>query len=326
MIRALPSVEQVTASNTNVTEDMEFNLNFVWPNGEALEGMQPTISTGYYPIQTMGLTLLAGRDFTPQFSGDWYYRSEDRTRHVSVIVSRRMAELAGYQDVNEVIGLTLTEPRRNMKAIVVGVIENIKIGSARQQVLPMSLNLGFYDVSVTSDLVIKTGNGDIAKLQKDLQQLISEELNLNDVTISQLTDEYANAHKNEKNALKMISVFSLLAIFLTCLGTFGLASFSTLRRQKEIAMRKVLGASRLIIVNLLAKEFLVLVAVSILIAYPLAYVLIGDWLANFNDRIDQLFWVYGVAAIVVALITWVTVATIAFKAASTRPSLILRYE
>jgi putative ABC transport system permease protein len=79
-------------------------------------------------------------------------------------------------------------------------------------------------------------------------------------------------------------------------------------------------------VNLLAKEFLLLVAVSIAIAYPLSYWLIGDWLANFNERIEQTFWVYVIAAIAVAAITWLTVASLAFKAASTRPSLILRDE
>ncbi|PAJ75954.1 ABC transporter permease [Pseudoalteromonas sp. NBT06-2] len=325
-IKDLPSVEQVTASNTNVTDDMEFNLNFVWPNGQRVEGMQPTISTGYYPIETMGLTLLAGRDFTPQFSGDWYYRTEDKTRYVSVIVSRRMAELAGYQDINSVIGLTLTEQMRNMKAKVVGVIENVKIGSARQQVLPMSLNLGFFDVSVTSDLVIKTRGADIAILSKQLKQLISKDLHLSDVEISQLTDDYANAHKNEHRALNMVTIFSCLTIFLMCLGTFGLASFATLRRQKEVAMRKVLGASRLSIMNLLAKEFLVLVVISIVIAFPLTYWLVGDWLANFNDRIEQEFRVYVLAAFSVVSITWLTVASLAFKAASTRPSLILRDE
>ena len=325
-IKNLPGVEQVTPSNTDFTDDMESNLQFTWPNGEILSGMQPTVSTGYYPIDTLGLKLLAGRDFSPKFSGDWYYRNEDQSRIVSVIVSRRMAELAGYQDLDSVIGLILIEPRRNMKAKVVGVIENVKIGSARQQVLPMSLNLGFFDRSVTSDLVIKTSNANMARLSKQLKKLITKELHLSDVDISQLTDDYTNAHKNEKRALDMVTIFSLLAIFLTCLGIFGLASFATLRRQKEVAMRKVLGASRLSIVNLLAREFLLLVVTSIAISFPLSYWLVGDWLANFNERIEQSTWVYLASAVIVTVITWLTVASLAFKAASNRPSLILRDE
>jgi len=275
------------------------------------------------------LELLAGRDFSPQFSGDWYHRDEQNNRTVSVLVSRRMVELAGYQDLKSVIGLTLIEPRyNNMRAKVVGVIENVKIGSARQQVLPMSFNLGFVaGTTTTSNLVIKaTTSADMAQLSKQVQKIINEELHLTDVKISLLSDDYANAHKNEHRALDMVTIFSLLAIFLTCLGTFGLASFATLRRQKEVAMRKVLGASRLSIVNLLAKEFLLLVLVSVALAYPITYWLVGDWLSNFNERINQAFWVYLVAAFTITGITWLTVASLVFKAASTRPSLILRDE
>jgi len=325
-LKNLPGVENVTASNTDLTNDMNFDLNFTWPNGEQLTVMQPSVVTSYNPVATLGLTLLAGRDFSPQFSGDWYHRDAEGNRSISVIVSRRMAELAGYQDLESVVGLTLiVKNHGNMKAKVVGVIENVKIGSARQQVLPMSLNLGYF-LNGTSNLVIKANNVNMAALSKQVQQIITEELHISDVKITSISDDYANAHKNEHRALEMVSVFSLLAIFLTCLGTFGLASFATLRRQKEVAVRKVLGASRVSIVNLLAKEFLLLVAISIVIAYPLSYWLIGDWLANFNERIEQTVWVYFIAAVIITVITWLTVASLAFKAASYRPSLILRDE
>jgi len=325
-IKSLPGVEQVTASSTDLTNDMEYNLQFTWPNGEAVTAVSPTVGTGYYAIDTLGLTLLAGRDFSPQFSGDWYQRDADGGETMGVLVSRRMVELAGYQDLDSVIGLMLIAPRhRNMRAKVIGVVENVKIGSARQQVLPVSFNLGFNSNAV-GNLVIKTNNADMTTLSREVQQIITEELHLSDVQISQVLEDYANAHKNEHRALEMVTVFSLLAIFLTCLGTFGLASFATLRRQKEVAMRKVLGASRLSIVNLLAREFLLLVAISIAIAFPLSYWQVGNWLANFNERIDQTIWVYLASAVIVTVITWLTVASLAFKAASSRPSLVLRDE
>jgi putative ABC transport system permease protein len=325
-LKNLPGVDSVTASNTDLTNDMNFNLDFTWPNGNKLSVVQPSVVTSYDPVKTLGLTLLAGRDFSPQFSGDWYQEDAEGNRSIGVIVSRHMAELAGYQDLDSVIGLTLMVPNYgNMKAKVVGVIENVKIGSARQETLPMSLNLGYFSGG-TANLVIKANNVDMARLSKQVQQIITKELHLSDANISQLTDDYANAHKNEQRALDMVTVFSLLAIFLTCLGTFGLASFSTLRRQKEVAMRKVLGATRLSIVNLLAKEFLLLVSLSILIAFPLSYWLLNEWLANFNERIIQSFWVYLAAAVIITAITWLTVASLAFRAANSRPSLILRDE
>jgi putative ABC transport system permease protein len=325
-IRNFPGVEQVTLSSIDLTNDIKGSLYLSWPNGETLTGPQPTIATGYYAVETLGLTLLAGRDFSPQFSGDWYQIDDAKNSTVGVLVSRRMVELAGYPSPESVIGLTLMDTESKLTAKVVGVIENVKVGSARQQALPISINLGFYGPLSTGHIIIKASNANMAKLRSQVRQLIRQELHLSDVKITTLADDYANAHKNEHRALEMVTLFSLLAIFLSCLGTFGLASFATLRRQKEVAMRKVLGASRLSIVNLLAKEFLLLVAISIVIAYPLSYWLIGDWLANFNERIEQTVWVYVIAAAMITVITWLTVASLAFKAASSRPSLTLRDE
>jgi len=324
-IKNLSGVEQVTLSNTDLTNDMEYDFRFTWPNGEKIDSFQPTVGTGYHAIETLGLTLLAGRDFSPEFAGDWYKIDEEENRTVSVLVSRRMVELAGYQTPEAAIGLTLMEPRYHLTAKIVGVIEDVKIGSARQQALPVTFNLGFND-NATGHIIIKFSNTNMATLTSQIRQIIIEELHLSDVQINQVSEDYANVHQNEHRALEMVTIFSLLAIFLTCLGIFGLASFATLRRQKEVAIRKVLGASRLSIVNLLSKEFLILVALSVIIAFPISYWLVGDWLANFNDRIEQAIWVYVVAAGSIAIITWLTVASLAFKTASSRPSLILRYE
>ena len=326
-IRNLTGVEKVTFSNIDLTNDIVSGLFFTWPNGQRLRGPQPTVGTGYYPVETLGLKLLAGRDFSPEFSGDWYQENDEQNSTVSVLVSRRMMELAGYQSPESVIGLMLSEPRLKMTAKIVGVIENVKIGSARQQSLPVSFNLGFSENSIAKGhIIIKANNADMAMLTSQVRQVVKQELHLSDVQITTVADDYANAHINEHRVLEMVSVFSFLAIFLTCLGTFGLASFATLNRQKEIAIRKVIGASRLSIVNLLAKEFLILVVISIAIAYPLSYWLIGDWLANFNERIEQAAWVYIAAAHSITMLTWFTVASLAFKVASARPSLILRDE
>ena len=163
-----------------------------------------------------------------------------------------MVKLAGYPSAESVIGLTLTEPRRNLTAKIVGVIDDVKIGSVRQQALPVSFNLGF-EPWFTSNLIIKTSNAGVTKLTSQVKQLIRQELHLSDVETSTVLDDYASAHKNEQRSLKMVSLFSLLAIFLTCLGTLGLASFSALRCQKEVAIRKVIGASRFSLVNVLGK-------------------------------------------------------------------------
>ncbi|WP_159819596.1 FtsX-like permease family protein [Colwellia sp. 20A7] len=132
-IRKLPGVEQVTFTNTDLTNDMVGDFHFSWPNGKKIDSVQPTVNSGYYAAETLGLTLLAGRDFSPKFSGDWYQGDEKTNKGtIGVLVSRRMVELAGYPTPESAIGLTLTV-FNNLTATVVGVIEDVKIGSARQQ-------------------------------------------------------------------------------------------------------------------------------------------------------------------------------------------------
>ena len=325
-IRNISGVEQVTLSNTELTKDMQYDIGFSWPNGTQASGMQPTVGTGYYAVETLGLQLIAGRDFLPQFTSDWNIQDAEGNQSFGVLVTRRMVELAGYQDVSSVVGMTITAYSGRLTAKVVGVIEDVKIGSARQQALPVSFNLGS-NRNATGHIVIKTEFGaNETQVRQQIRNLIEGELHLSDVEITGIDEDYAVAHKNEHKALDMISIFSVLAVFLCCLGTFGLASFATIRRQKEVAIRKVLGATKISIVNLLAKEFLLLVVISIFIAYPLAYYFIAQWLAEFNDRVEQAVWVYFVAALFIGFVTWLTVALLAYKAASTRPSLILRYE
>jgi putative ABC transport system permease protein len=163
-------------------------------------------------------------------------------------------------------------------------------------------------------------------IKQQISQILAEHWSIYEPKISLLTDNYERVLQGDMRISNVVSLFSGLAIFLTCLGTFGLASFAALCRQKEVTMRKVLGASQLSLVNLLAKEFLILVIISIVIAYPLTYWLVDDWLENFNDHIVQDMWAYLISALSITTITWLTVASVAFKAANTKPSLILRNE
>jgi putative ABC transport system permease protein len=324
-LRRLKGVAQVSLSQTDITNGFRDSFNFTWPNGETLEGIQPNIATGYYAAEVLGLKLLAGRDFSPKYSNDWLRTDAQGNRTFAVLVSRRMVELAGYSDINSVLGMQVYAPDRKLTANIVGVIENVKLGSARQQAMPASVGLGSSFVPF-GHIVLKVSTANIDELNKQIFAVIEEVLHLSDVTINLISDDYQAVHQSENRAFDMVTLFSLLAIFLTCLGILGLASFATIRRQKEVAMRKVLGASRLSIVNLLAKEFLLLMVVSVGIAYPITFWLVDDWLANFNERIDQTIWVYLVAAAFITMITWLTVASLAFKTASIRPSLILRNE
>jgi putative ABC transport system permease protein len=132
--------------------------------------------------------------------------------------------------------------------------------------------------------------------------------------------------KQSKRQGKLFLIFSCLAIFIACLGLFGLASFNAMQRTKEIGIRKVLGASVPGVVGLLSREFLILVAVSNLIAWPIAWYFMDKWLQDFAYKISISVWVFIAAGTLALLIALFTVAFQAIKTAVSNPIHALKYE
>lgn len=324
-LSAINGVQHVGVIDTQLTRSINNTLKPTWPNGEQSSGLTPIIGSSYEVVKSLGLELLAGRDFSAQYAGDWASRTNGVT-HVGTIITETVAKQAGYNNMADIIGKTIKDTGRNVEMRVVGVVADVKVGNAHNSNSDIMFLLGFSYFNPTSEVVLTVNPQNVLSIRQQAAEILAQHANVFEPKINLLSDSYKAVLRGDERVSQVVLIFTGLAVFLTCLGTFGLASFAAARRQKEVAVRKVLGASRISIVNILAKEFLVLVGVSIAIAYPVTYLLVGDWLANFNDRIDQAVWVYGIAAVVVAGITWVTVASLAFKAASTRPSLILRYE
>ncbi|ALO43777.1 ABC transporter permease [Pseudoalteromonas phenolica] len=322
---AIEGVQHLGVIDTQLTRSINNTLRPTWPNGEESGGITPVVGTSFEVVKSLGLELLAGRDFSREFAGDWANRVDGIT-YVGTIVTETVAKQAGFTNVADILGKSIKDIGRNVDMRVIGVVADVKIGNAQNANTDIMFLLGFNYLNPTSEVVLTVNPQNVLSIRQQAAEILAQHANVFEPKINLLSDSYKAVLKGDERISQVVLIFTGLAVFLTCLGTFGLASFSAARRQKEVAVRKVLGASRISIVNILAKEFLVLVGVSIAIAYPVTYLLVGDWLANFNDRIDQAVWVYGIAAVVVAGITWVTVASLAFKAASTRPSLILRYE
>jgi putative ABC transport system permease protein len=141
-----------------------------------------------------------------------------------------------------------------------------------------------------------------------------------------LDEDYNNLYLNEEQTRKLFSIFSFLAIFIACLGLFGLASFSAQRRTREVGIRKALGGSITHIILILNKEFLKWVLIANLIAWPLAYYLMNSWLQNFAYRINLQWWVFLSGAGIALLIAVFTVSFQSIKAAYINPAKALRYE
>ena len=133
-------------------------------------------------------------------------------------------------------------------------------------------------------------------------------------------------YRNEARVGQLMGTFAWLAILVACLGLFGLAAFTAEQRTTEIGVRKVLGASVRSIVFLLSKEFAKLVLVTNVIAWPVAYFAVGDWLQNFAYRVDVAWWVFALAGVSALLIALRTVGYQALQAALSNPIEALRYE
>jgi putative ABC transport system permease protein len=324
----IEGVQQLTVMGFNITKS---TLNFMpvtWPNGEKADGNIPVTGAGFNIVGGLGLTLLAGRDFSPEFASDWNTQVyKPFKRDISAIVTESLAKQAGYNNIADIIGKTIsnTNPKYASDMRVVGVVADVTVGSGQNAEASFMFLCG-YPGSLLSEVVLTIDSQKSPYIQHQIIKVMGEHANIFEPKISLLAENYKALFRSDERVSQLVTIFATLAIFLTMLGTFGLASFATLRRQKEVAMRKVLGASRLSIVNLLAKEFLLLMVVSVAIAYPITFWLVGDWLANFNERIEQAIWVYIAAAVCITLLTWLTVASLAFKVASARPSLILRDE
>ena len=324
-LTAIDGVEQATVIDTRLTVSINNTLQPTWPNGESSGGITPVIGSGFDVVKGLGLTLIAGRDFSREFSSDWATRANGVTT-VGTIITETVAKQAGYSNVADIVGQTIKDTGRNVDMRVVGVVKDVKVGNAQDANYNIMFLCGFNYLTPVSEVILTVNVQNLPTIKQAVITALSEVSNIYEPKINLLAENYKTVLKGDERVSLVVLIFTGLAVFLTCLGTFGLASFATIRRQKEIAVRKVLGASRISIMNLIAKEFLLLVVVSVAIAYPLTYWLVGDWLANFNERVDQAIWVYLIAALSVAAITWLTVASLAFKAASTRPSLTLRYE
>jgi putative ABC transport system permease protein len=141
-----------------------------------------------------------------------------------------------------------------------------------------------------------------------------------------LDESLASAYEQEQKSATVVKIASGLSIFIACLGLFGLATLTVTRRTKEIGIRKVLGANATQLVKLLSKDFLLLIVIAALIAFPVAWWAMNKWLADFAYRTGISWWVFAIAAIVTIAIAFVTISTQAIKAAFMNPVKSLRTE
>src|SRR5690606_34137619 len=207
---------------------------------------------------------------------------------------------------------------------VVGVIEDFILQSPYQDIEPMMVK---GPASYFSYIHIRLNTANSLLSNMDQLQTILKKYNPDYPVDIRFADEaYALKFVQQKRTATLTALFSGLAIFIACLGLFGLVSFATIQRQKEIGIRKVLGASVATIATMLSKDFLKLVVLAIVVASPIAWWIMHQWLQDFVYRIDIQWWTFFFAGLLAILIALFTVSTLAITAARANPVDSLRDE
>ena len=195
---------------------------------------------GFNAVKTLGLQLVAGRDFSARYQSDWFNEAQST---VAILIPESVLNVAGYDNAEQAIGQVWqfgAGRHEHLKGKIVGVFKDVKIGSARDSAGPVLFACGLPIAGIYS-LVIEVADQYSAKTQQAIVEFVEQRLNINVVETQRVKDNYQRLYQAENKLVQMIAVFSSLAVFLTCVGMFGLAAFSAQQRNKEVAIRKVLG-------------------------------------------------------------------------------------
>jgi len=313
-LQSTGAVDEIAESTGPATEIWSANGGFDWKGKDP--GLNPELATlAVTPEygQTVGWQLIDGRDFSRDLASD----------SSSFVVNESAAKLFNFD--NPIGEQVRWNPRfrkpDNFK--IIGVVKDMVMNSpfelAKPTVFFMGGKISWMNIKINPKANLRDA---LASIETVFKKVIPSVL----FTYKFADEEYALKFKSEERIGKLASVFAALAIFISCLGLLGLASFVAEQRTKEIGIRKVLGASVLNLWKMLSKDFVLLVVISILISIPVSYYFMNNWLKKYEYRTEILSWVFFVSATGALVITLLTVSYQSIKAATANPVNSLRSE
>jgi putative ABC transport system permease protein len=264
-------------------------------------------------VSTYGIHVVAGRGFSRDFGTDTS----------AYLVNEAAVKALGLKSNDEAVGKMFSYGDR--KGRLIGVINDFHFESMHQKIVPLVLLMPpseFFYGRISVKISGKNIPAALAHIEKTWKQFLPE----TPYEFSFLDENFARLYESEQRQGTIFTIFSFIAIFLACLGLFGLSAFAISQRIKEIGIRKVLGASTASIVNLLSMDFLKLVGISAVFAFPVAYYAMHLWLEDFAYRINIPWWAFIMAGIIAAAIALGTIGIQAIKAALSNPVKNLRTE
>ncbi|MEQ8425118.1 MAG: FtsX-like permease family protein, partial [Cyclobacteriaceae bacterium] len=323
------SVKQQFLSNPNIESA---TVGYGLP-GDIVAGdgvTDPTISKelsanmfciDYDYIKTLGLEVIAGRDFSKDFGSDGKR---------GFIINETAVAAYGFGTPEEAIGHPMDwemwqewEGDTIKRGEVIGVVKDFHFKSLRDQLTPVVLHI-FPPAYFTITLKIKPEDmaSTIAFCKSTYESIMPESL----FSYKFLDENFESMYRSEEKLSTLFTIFSGLAILVACMGLFGLVEYSVNQRTREISIRKVFGASLNSLVILMTRKYFGLILIAFVVIVPISYYAANQWLSSFAYRIDVTIWIYAKACLAVLLITAFTVSSQSIKAALTNPAKTLRSE
>ena len=311
-IKSFSQIKSVTAS-TNIPGDEIF-----WATGSYVKGKDESpktiylIATDYDYFDSYDIHFVAGRNFSRSFSTDLEYGG---------IINEEALKLYDFSSPEQALNKFIMLNRDSIK--VIGVVKNYHQMSLDKIQNPMLFVL---NNRRTSYISVKINPVEVEKTVDEIREEYAQLFPGNPFEFFFLDEFYNKQYQSEIQFGNIFGVFSILAIIVAGIGLFGLSSFSAIQKTKEIGIRKVLGASVPSIVSMLSKEYMILVVVANLIAWPAAYYIMNKWLENFAYKTNVGVGVFLTAGLLVLVIALLTVSFQAIKVATANPVKSLRYE
>ncbi len=310
----IPAVRSVTVSGT--VPGRFFGNNLIQVKGDHNRSTDmKLIAIDEKFLPTYNISLAAGRNISENIFDDTATTSD----FSSVLINESAVKAMGWKKPDDAIGQVFDGGWGR----VVGVVKDFHFTSLQTKVVPLELYFGPRQLEYVS---LKVGTADIQNTIASLAKSWKTLAPTHPFEYFFLDDDFNKQYLFENRLEKLFGGFSFIAIFIACLGLFGLAAFTVVQRTKEIGIRKVLGASTRGIVSLLSMDFLKLIAIAAIIAFPVSWWAMNKWLQGFAYRIPITWWVFAFATSIVLLVALITISFQAIKAAIANPVKSLRTE
>jgi putative ABC transport system permease protein len=276
------------------------------------EALLPALYVEFNFVKHYQLEIVAGRDFDPKLNTD--------SSH-ALLINEAAAAAFGYSSPTDAVGKRYSQ---HGDGRIIGVVKNFHIRGVGEAIEPMTLRAGPY--WVMEAMTVKIATTDVPATMDAIRKAWDKAMPERPFSYYFLDEAFNNLYRGEMQFGGLFGCFAFLAIAISCLGLFGLAAYSTVQRQREIAIRKVLGADVFGIFRLLSRGFLRPVVLAVLIGTPLAWMVMHGWLEHYAYRTVIGWWVFGLTGGMVVAIALLTVGWQVWRAAVENPAEHLRAE